>query len=106
MRQAHAQNAIAADDAMARYRMMTSIVPKKCTAADNPDIIMVCTERLRDSQKVPATDRYQVSDRPDKAFNTLLGGAPGQPCGMRGESYDDRPGLMKTRQNVIDAIKG
>jgi hypothetical protein len=81
-------------------------MPKKRTAAGNPGIIMGGTESLRDSQEVPATDRSQARDRPDKAFNTLLGGDPGQPCGMRGERYNDGPGLMKTLQNVIGAIKG
>ena len=106
MGQADAQNAIPADDAMARFCMMTRIMPKNRTAAGNPGIIKGSTESLRDSQKVPAPDRSQARDRPDKAFNTLLGGDPGQPCGMRGERYDDGPGLMKTLQNVICAIKG
>lgn len=101
----HAQTAPTADDLMARYRMLTTVAPVRCTADPSPDTITVCAGKLRETQKVPYIDELRVGDRP----KLVLGEPPlqdtGPPCGPRGQGCYDGPGLTKSIQALIDRIR-
>jgi hypothetical protein len=82
--QAQAQTDRSTDDAMTRYRVMTSVAPKRCTADPSPDTITVCSNKLRESQKVPYIEELRAGDRPRRAFGEPPGQDPGPPCPIRG----------------------
>lgn len=102
---AHGQNIESADNAMARYRTMTSVEPVHCTADPSPDTITVCSNKLRESQKVPYINELRAGDRPLRAFGEPPGQDLGAPCGPRGEGCYSGPGLKKSLQSLIDRIR-
>ncbi len=80
---AFAQTA-AAPDAMSRYRALTSVAPKPCSKATDSSEIIVCTSKLRESQRVPYIEETRVGDRPRRAYGEPPGQDPGPPCPIRG----------------------
>lgn len=81
--EAPAQTVEPTGDAMTRYRIMTSVAPKRCTADPDPAVITVCATKLRETQKVPYIEELRAGDRP----RLVLGELPGQyvpPCPVRG----------------------
>jgi hypothetical protein len=82
--QAYAQTDKSTDSAIARYRMMTSVAPQRCTTDPDPAVITVCATKLRESQKVPYIEELRVGDRPRRAFGEPPGQDPGPPCPIRG----------------------
>jgi len=84
----HAQAEPTVDDAMARYRMLTSVAPKRCTNDPAPDTITVCAGKLRESQKVPYIEELRIGDRQGLMSGELPRAADSAgataPCPMRG----------------------
>lgn len=86
--QANAQPNERVHDAMARYRSMTSVAPKRCTADPSPDTITVCAGKLRESQKVPYIEELRAGDRQGLVLGELPraadSAAASAPCPIRG----------------------
>ena len=81
------QTAPTADAAMARYRAMTSVVPKPCAQSTAENEIIVCANtRLRESQRVPYIEETRVGDRPRLAPGEVpsASGVGATPCPPRG----------------------
>jgi hypothetical protein len=79
---------VAAPDAMARYRALTSVAPKPCSKATDASEIVVCASKLRESQKVPYIEELRVGDRPRLAYGEVPRAAASAdastPCPVRG----------------------
>lgn len=77
--------ATSANEALERYRKLTSVAPKSCVAEGKTDDIVVCAnQKLRDSQKVPYIEELRAGDRPRLAPGEVPGQGPGPPCPPRG----------------------
>jgi hypothetical protein len=83
---ADAQQSI--EDAVAKYKALTSVAPKRCGADASPDTITVCASKLRESQKVPYIEELRVGDRPRLAYGEVpraaASAADSAPCPVRG----------------------
>jgi hypothetical protein len=79
---------VTAPDAMARYRVLTSVAPKPCSKSVDTNDIVVCANKLRESQKVPYIEELRVGDRPRLAYGEVPRAAASAdasaPCPIRG----------------------
>ena len=82
----HAAEQLTAEQALINYRAVTAIAPTACAAARSPDEIVVCANRLRETQKVPFIEELRVGDRQRLIAGEVprAAGGGGRPCPPRG----------------------
>jgi len=93
------------EDMMSRYRALTSVAPRPCQQETEPDTIVVCASKLRESQKVPFVDAMRIGDRPLRAAGEPASFSERRPCGPRGDGCYDGPGIGRALTNLFENVR-